>query len=81
MSYQESLVTLYILLVQITKERGKNPVGKSSLKHGDKTKFWKYFYQSCFTTLSEIPSSDLRLLKVFSENTLVNMSATCSDAQ
>ena len=30
-AYQEGLVTLYILHVHLTKERGKNPVGKSSL--------------------------------------------------
>ena len=31
--YQKNIVTLYILHVHLTKERGKNPVGKSSLKH------------------------------------------------
>ena len=34
----KGLVTLYIMLVHTTKERGKSPMGKSSLKHGQKNK-------------------------------------------
>ena len=34
----------YILYVHTTKERGKNVVGESSLKHGHGTKFWKYCF-------------------------------------
>ena len=42
-------------------------------------KNWKYCHQSCFTSWSSIPSSDLILLKVFSQKTLVKMFATSSE--
>ena len=54
-------------------------MGKSSLKHGHEQKCMKYGIQYVLTKLSSITSSDLRMLKVLSENILVKMSAACSD--
>ena len=71
-----------ILLVHTTKERGKNPMGKSSLKHGQENKILEILSSIILHHMITIPSSDLRLLKVFSQSTLVKMSATCfEDAQ